>query len=162
MVGLGGLRVDRIERVVVGDEEPADPAELVVGVEQIAVLIEDLDPVVAAVGDEEPAPGIEFQRVRGTELARTEPDDAPFLDEVALGVELQDAPGPPFGWIRTLAAVTVGHEDVTVRGGDDVARLVELAGPATRLTGGSETHQHFALGAELDHLMPLGAAFVAL
>ena len=162
MVGLGGLRVDRIERVVVGDEEPADPAELVVGVEQIAVLIEDLEAVVAAVGDEEPALGIECQRVRSTELARTEPDDAPLLDEVALGIELQDAPGPPFGWIRTLAAVTVGHEDVTVRGGDDVARLVELAGPAAGLSGGSETHQHFALGAELDHLVSLGSGLVAL
>ena len=49
------LRVDRVERVVAIDVEAADAAELIPGVEVLAVLVEDLDAAVAAIGDEQPA-----------------------------------------------------------------------------------------------------------
>src|SRR5207244_4207079 len=56
-VGAGPVHAARfgvrdINIVVLVDVYPARPAELIPGVEQFHVLIEDLDPVVAAVADE--------------------------------------------------------------------------------------------------------------
>ena len=45
-----GLRIDRVEHVIVVNEEPADSAELIPGVEVSSLLIEDLDPAIAPVG----------------------------------------------------------------------------------------------------------------
>src|SRR6185436_3222240 len=53
-----GFRVRDIDGVVPGDEDAARPAELPPFVEVLAVLIEDLDPVVLAIPDEQaPARG---------------------------------------------------------------------------------------------------------
>ena len=162
VVAHARLRVDGVEGVVVGDEQPADAAELHVGVEQLAVLAEDLNSVVAPVGHEQASLRIHLQGVGGAELAGPEPDLAPLFDERAVGGELQDAAGGAGRRIGALPAVAVRDEDVAVRRGDHVARLVELTGAAAGLAGDAQAQQLFALGAELDDLMALGARLVAL
>ena len=56
--------------VVLVDVDAARPAELRPLLDELAVLIEDLDAVVAAVADEQAAPRIHRERVRLIELAR--------------------------------------------------------------------------------------------
>ena len=157
---LLGFGVDGVEHVVVRDEQAAYAAVLVVDVEQVPVLVEDLDAVVAAVGDEQPALRVEGEPVGRPELAGPEADLAPLLDEVAVLVELEDAAGRSRGRIGALSAVPVGDEYVAVRRGDHVARLVELAGAAAGDAGFAQAHQLLAFGVELDHLVPLGAFVV--
>ena len=67
-----GLRfgVGHVDHVVLVDEDAARPAELRPLVDELAVLIEDLDPVVVAIADEQPAARIDRERVRLIELAR--------------------------------------------------------------------------------------------
>ena len=158
---LLGFGVDGIQHVVVVDEQAADAAVLVVDVEQVPVLVEDLDAVVAAVGDEQPALRVEGEPVGRPELAGPKADLAPLLDEVAVLVELQDPPGRTLRRVGVLSAVAVRDEDVAVRRRDHVARLVELARAAARHPRFAQAHQLLALGAELDHLVPLGARLVA-
>ena len=64
------LRVGDVDVVVRVDEDPARTAELIPRVEQLAVLIEDLDPVVAAIADEQAALRIHRERVRLVEVVR--------------------------------------------------------------------------------------------
>ena len=77
------LRVDRVEQVAL-DEEPAGAPEHVARLEILAVLIEDLEPVVAAIRHPETALRVEHQRVRRAELAVAHADRAPRLDELAV------------------------------------------------------------------------------
>src|SRR5205085_882382 len=62
---------------------------------------------------------------------------------------------------HALRVVSVGHVDAAVGADDDVVWLVELTVGVARLPGDAETEELFALRAELVHLMPLGARFVA-
>src|SRR5262245_4335033 len=55
--------VGDVDRVVLGDEYAARPAELPPLVEKAAVLIEDLDAVVLAIGDEQPAARVDRDAV---------------------------------------------------------------------------------------------------
>ncbi len=65
-----GFGVGHIDHVVLVDVDAARPAELRPLFDERAVLIEDLDPVVVAVADEQPALRIQRERVRLIELAR--------------------------------------------------------------------------------------------
>ncbi len=49
--------------------------------------------------------------------------------------------------------MAVGDEDVAIRRGHDVARLLEMIGAAARHAGGSESQQHAPVGAELHDLL---------
>src|SRR5262249_52063318 len=80
-----------VDDVVLVDEDAARPAELRPLVEVVALLIEDLDAVVLAVADEQPAARIHGQRVGNIDLARTGALLAPGLDELAVPAELHDA-----------------------------------------------------------------------
>ena len=91
------LGVDRIQVVVAVDEETADAAERVVRVQEVAVLVEDLDAVVAAVGDKETPLRIEGHPVRRAEFARLVADDAPLHDVLAVGENLMMRPVEPSG-----------------------------------------------------------------
>ena len=51
MVGGARLGVDRVEHVVIGDENPADPAIHIPRFEVVAVLVEDFEAMVAPVCD---------------------------------------------------------------------------------------------------------------
>jgi hypothetical protein len=77
------LRIDRVQRVIICNEEPAHPAMLLIRVEQLAVLAEDLNPMVAAVGDKEAALRVELEGVRRAELTRPEAEATPLLREAA-------------------------------------------------------------------------------
>ena len=60
----GRFRVARMSRVGLVDSQPAQAAELSVFTEILPVFVLDLDAVVVAVGDDQPALGIEHDRVR--------------------------------------------------------------------------------------------------
>ncbi len=94
-----------------------------ISVDEIAVLVEDLDAVVVAVADVEPALGVEGERVRLVEFAGTGAELAPRLDQFAVLGEFEDA--------VVACAVALGDEDVAVLGDDHVIGLVEVA-PARR------------------------------
>src|SRR5262249_3661805 len=64
-----GLGVGDVDVVVLVDVDAARPAVLRPFFDERAVLIEDLDPVVVAVADEQSAARVECQRVRLIELA---------------------------------------------------------------------------------------------
>ena len=85
-----GLRIDRVEHVVVVDEEPTDPAELIPGVKVIPLLIEDLDPPIAPVGHEQPSLRVHRERVRSAELAIPVTPLAETHDEGPVRSELGD------------------------------------------------------------------------
>ena len=58
-----GFGVGHVKHVVFVDENPARPSELFPGTEKLSILIEDRDPAVAAVGDEESPLAIEGEHV---------------------------------------------------------------------------------------------------
>src|SRR5262245_51351203 len=75
------LGIGDVDRVVVRDGNAARASELRPFVEERAVLIEDLDPVVVAIADKQPSARIERDRVRYVELAPGRAGFAPGLDE---------------------------------------------------------------------------------
>src|SRR6185503_20466223 len=103
------------------------------------------------------------------ELAVTNADGPPRLDELAVGRELADAArravleplGNGGGRRHSLGIVSVSHEDAAVRPDDDVVGLVELAIGVASFAGDAETQDLLALRAELVDLVPLGARLVA-
>ena len=85
------LGVGDVEHVVLVDEDAARPAELRPLVDELAVLVEDLDAVVAAVADEQAALRVERERVRLVELARRRCRTCPnVLMQLAGLVELEN------------------------------------------------------------------------
>src|SRR5215471_19657010 len=85
------LRVGDIDHVILVDEHAARAAELLPLGDELAVLVEDLQAVVLAVGDEESACLIHGEAVRRLELAGGGALAAPGGDELALFGELHDA-----------------------------------------------------------------------
>ena len=79
------LVVRDVQRVVGRNVDAARPSELRPLLQEVAVLIEDLNAVVVAVGDEQPALRIQRERVRHEELTGLAARAAPFLDEGAVG-----------------------------------------------------------------------------
>src|SRR6267378_2065686 len=107
LVDRARLRIRNIDDIVLVDVDAARAAELRPLVDEVAVLIEDLDAVVAAVAKEQPAARVHRQRVRAVDLAGCAALLAPGLDELAGLVELDDA---GIG----VAAVTVGNDNVAI------------------------------------------------
>src|SRR5688572_13027696 len=70
------LGIDRVKRVVF-DEEAADASVGVPGLEVLALKVEDLEPVVAAIGYPETTLAVDHHRVRRPELAVTHAQRAP-------------------------------------------------------------------------------------
>src|SRR5262249_18197405 len=143
------LRVDDVDRVLPVDEHTARAAELLPGVEQLAVLIEDVDAAVGPVGNEQPSARIHRDAVRlvhftGTGAVRR----TPRLDELAILRELHDA-------AVGVCHMTIGDEGVAVRRDDDVARTGKRLAGFLRDTGLAERQQQFAIRAELEDLTTL-------
>ena len=167
MVQRTRLRIDRVDHVVL-DEEPADAAVAVARLEVFAVLVENLEAVVAAVGHPETALRVEHHRVRRAELTVKHTDLAPRLHELAVGREFADARGgaplEPFSnrgrGRHALRIVAVGDVDAAVGAGHHVVGLVELAVGVARLAGHAQAQQLLALGAEFVDLLALGAFLV--
>src|SRR6266478_2035732 len=76
--------IGHVNDVILVDENPAGLAELLPLIEKFSILIEDLDPVVSAVGDEETSFRIESKRVGRLELAGTLPFLPPRFDELPI------------------------------------------------------------------------------
>src|SRR5262249_50464296 len=112
-------------------------------------LVEDLNPVVVAIADEQTSTRIHRQRVRLIELTGAAAVLAPLLDQLSSLVELQHA--------VVAGAVAFGDEDVAVGCGDDVVRLIEelRRRRAARL---AKRQQQLAIGAELVDLIALRRA----
>ena len=139
------LRVAHVERVVGRHVQGAGTAELPPGGDEVAVLVEDLHPVVAAVGDEDVALRAADGDVVGlVELAGSVAGAAPGLEEPAVAGELQHA---------VVGAVPVGDEDVAVGRNGHAGRPVEGIRAAAGHAGFAERHQYLALGAELEDLL---------
>ena len=107
-----------------------------------------------AVGDEQAAARVEREAVGLHELALGAGAHLAELPKELAGLVEADQPRRR----RRRVAVPFGHQDVAVRVGDDVVRLVERRG-VRRLTGLiatglAERHQQLAVRAELVHLVP--------
>src|SRR5262249_26495165 len=101
------LRVGAVERARRVDENAARPAELLPFREESALLIEFLDAIVAAIGDEQPSLRVHREAVWRVELSGARSLLAPCFDERSVLVELDDAG-------VGVASVAVGHEDIAV------------------------------------------------
>ena len=116
------------------------------------ILIEDLNPLVLAVGYPQQTFGVDGQPMRDVKLARLGSLAAPALDEVPVLVELQDA-RIAFPWPGRMS---LRDEDVSVGAKGDVVGLIEEARsgsfvPFARLALGPQCEQNFALRAQLHH-----------
>ena len=76
--------VGQVERVVLVDEYPARPAELLPLFEKFSVLVENLDPIVSAVTNKQPAARIHGQSVRRFEVTGPGSFLSPRLDEFSI------------------------------------------------------------------------------
>src|SRR5439155_17170613 len=95
-----------------------------------AVGIEDLDPLILAVGHPQQSLRIERDAVGDVELTRGLPFAAPRLDEAAGLVELEH-PGIATGSRR----VSLRDEDIAVRADGDVVRLIQFVRPSGFVPG---------------------------
>src|SRR4029453_12855473 len=84
------LGIRHIDVVALVDENAARPTEVGPLIEVVAVLIENLNPVVVAIADEQSAFGIECQAVRLIELGIPATGLSPSLDQLAVLRELED------------------------------------------------------------------------
>src|SRR4030095_12438207 len=106
--------------------------------------------------------------MRRAELAVTEADRPPRLDELAVGRELADAARravlEPLRNRRarrhTLGIVSIRHVDAAVGPDDHVVGLIELPVGITALASDAEAEELLALRAELVDLVPSRARFV--
>src|SRR5262245_47375225 len=144
-----GLRIRGVERIVAVHGDVRGTAELLVFRDEFAVLIENLDTVVAAIGNEHAAGAIHSDRVKAIELAGALSVLAPCLDELPVFREFDD----PFVAIRP--AMTVGDEDVAVGRFDDVRWRVERIGSAAGDAGLSEREDYLAISVVLNDRLPL-------
>src|SRR5262245_10823035 len=128
----------------------ARASELLPLCDEGSLLVEDLNAVVAAVGDEEATLRVQGDVVRGLELDRAGAKPPERADEFAILREARDAPDSPCGRVGLLARMPFGDEEISVRGHNDAAGLVERAvlriasdaGPAKR-------HEDVPVGVEL-------------
>src|SRR5439155_24296381 len=73
--------VDDIERVVFRDDQIAGPAEMSPIIDKLHVLVEDLDTIVRAIGDEQATLRVERQPMRPDELTGTRSQLSELADE---------------------------------------------------------------------------------
>src|SRR5713226_117416 len=144
-----GIRA--IEHVILVDEEAARAPKLFPLGDELAILIEDFDAVVAAVGDEQAAGRIHRQRMRQGKLPRAAAALAPCGDELAFFGELHD---PRIG----VTAMAVADEDIAIGGDEHIRRSIECVGTGAGNAGLAKGHEHLALWAELEHSAPLALA----
>src|SRR5215470_16496573 len=143
--------IHAIENVVLVDEEAARAPKLFPLGDEVAVLIEDFDAVVAAVGDEQAAGRIHRQRMRQRKLPRAAAALAPCGDELAFFGELHDS-----GIGRT--AMAVADEDIAIGRDEHVRRSIECVRTGAGNAGLAKGHEHLALRADLEHSVPLALA----
>src|SRR2546427_4373520 len=142
------LMIGYVKDIVAVDVDPARPAELLPLCEKFAILVEDLDAIVAAVADEDLSLRIDSDGMRRVELAGARAFPAPRFDERPILRELHDARvGVP--------AMPIGDESIAVRSRHDVARPIERVRPVAGNPGLAERHQHLSFRVELEYLVAL-------
>src|SRR5258708_1624359 len=144
-----GIRA--IKNVVLVDEEAARAPKLFPLGDELAVLIEDFDAVVAAVGDEQAAGRIHRQRMRQGKLPLAAAPLAPCGDELPFFGELHD---PRIG----VTAMAVADEHIAIGADEHIRRSIERVGTGAGNAGRAKGHEHLALWAELEHSVPLALA----
>src|SRR6185369_3160759 len=148
-----GLGIGDVDLILAVEGNPARLAEL--GPrrgERLAVLIEDLNAVVAAIADEHTSARIDRDGVNRMEFAGCPAGLAPRGHEFSRARELHDA-------IVAGFTVSVGDEHVAARRHRDVARRREMIRTAPFLPWCPKRHEHFAFRAELDDDLPALVAF---
>ena len=116
--------------------------------DELALLRQDLDAMVVAVGDDQPALGIELERVRRPELARSCSGLADDPEKLPVPVEHRDAPDQ-IG--SRHVGVALRDVDVAIRRvGHDVGRIGQGFGRISPHARFPERHQDLAFGTELD------------
>src|SRR5258707_13192281 len=148
LVDRARLRIRHVDHVVLVDVDAARAAELRPLVDEVAVLIENLDAVVAAVAKKQPAARVHRKRVRAVDLAGRAALLAPGLDEFAGLVELDDAG-------VGVAAVTVGDENVAIGRDQRCGGGIEFVRTAARDATLAERQQQLTVRAELEALVAL-------
>src|SRR5204863_2720736 len=83
--------------------------------QEAALLIENLNPVVLAVADVDSSLRVDPDRMRSLELARPRARGAPREQELAVFIELHYA----------MVAISIGHEKIAIRGECDISRTIE-------------------------------------
>src|SRR5467141_4090453 len=140
--------IGHVNDVILADKNPAGLAELLPLIEKFSILIEDLDPVVSAVGNEQTSFGIESQGVGRLELPGSLSLLPPRFDELPISRKLHDPR------VR-IAAMPIADEDVAIRGnghgGRPIKSVWSIAGDS-RLT---ERHQDLSIRVELEDLLAL-------
>src|SRR5262249_20314426 len=139
------FRIGTIKNVVLVDEEAARTPKLFPLGDELAVLIEDFDAVVATVRDEQAAGRIHRQRVRQGKLPWAAAALAPCGDELTFFGELHDT---RIG----ITAMAVADEDIAIGGDEHIRRGIECVGIGAGNAGLAKGHQYLALRAELEHL----------
>src|SRR5437867_10650233 len=151
-VGLRvGLMVGQVERVVLVDEQPARPAELLPLFKKFPVLVEDLDAIVSAVTHKQPAARVHGQGVRCVELARRGSLLSPGFDELAILRKLHNTS------VR-ISSMSVPNEDVAIRRDQDSGGLIECIRAGSGNSSLAERHQELALRTKLENLVALAVS----
>src|ERR1700676_36757 len=145
------LRIGDVKHIVLIDEDSAGPAELPPFRDEFALLIEDLDAIVAAVGDEQAAFGIERQGMGNVDLSRGGALGSPGLEEFSALGKLYDAR-------VAVAAMAVRNEDVAVRSDGHRRGLIESVVCLACDAGFAERHQNFAVRTEFEYLVAFSGA----
>src|SRR5207248_2880827 len=118
MIVVSRFRVSHINNVVLVYEDSAGPPKLLPLGNKFSVLIENLNAIVGAVADENPALGIHGNSMGGIKLTRSTSFFAPRLDELSIFGEFHDAG-------IAVSAVSIGHKDVSIGGDNHIGRLIE-------------------------------------
>lgn len=141
------LGIGDVDDVIAVDPHPAWPAELRPFFEERSILSKELNPIVLAVPDKQPAPGIEREGVGCRKFSRTHTLLSPCLDKRPVLRELHDARVRP-------GVVSVADEDVTIESDCDGGRSIERVRTLAGYAGRAQPHHDFSVRAELDDLMP--------
>src|ERR1700737_2479411 len=135
------FRIGHVNDVVFINENSARPAELLPLRYKIAILVEDLNPIVIAIPDEKAPLRIESQAVRQVKLSGACSFFPPRLNEFTVPVKLYDA-------IVAVSAVSVCDKNIAIRSDCYSGRHVERVGTIPSNSRFAQSHQDFSIRAE--------------
>ena len=138
-----------IKPVIRADKDRAWLAKLMPSGDEIAVLVENLDTAVEAIGNVDAAERTANEDiVRVIEIAGCRSFVTPGLDEAAILGEFDDA-----GAVRGIAAMAIGNKNIAIRRDRHAGRPIEGIRTARADAHLAEHHQHLAVLAELESLL---------
>ena len=146
-----------VQDIVLVDPDAARASELRPLIQKAPFLIEDLDPAISPVGDEDPSLRVHRQSMRADDLARLRALlRAPGLDELPVLRQLHDAVAVRRPRPRRVA---IGDEDLAAEVDDNVGRSDEGIGAGDADSGLAERHEQLAVAGELEDLETLSSDF---